>query len=508
MKKKFTPRIQIGIISLSCLIVSSMAAQAQTSTASPPPTPTTIGASLLPSHQVYVTWSASVAANGEPVEYYLYRNGQQIENIPGFTFYTDTPGAGTFSYTVAGYDSDGVSAQSKSTTYVTVPSDTVPPSQPQNLTAAVSSSSIRLSWQVSTDNVGVVGYYISRNGVRILTTSPVTSGSYTDNGLASGATYRYSVQAYDATGNLSDSTSISATTIFDITPPSIPQGITAIATSPSTIALTWQPSSDNISVTGYYVYRNGTLISQVATVSYNDASLSPQGTYQYTIAAYDEAGNVSAKSFPPVIATTPAPDTTTPSIPKDISGAALSTSATLLTWSPSTDNVGVAGYYIYRNGGQIATTASSSYTDTGLTANTTYEYGVSAYDKANNISAKTTVAITTPATHPPTPAPTPVVATPPPTPAPSAATQPTATANITLTTNLYFGTRNTQVTALQSFLIANGYLGSSYATGYFGLLTQTAVQKFQCAKNIVCSGSPGTTGWGSVGPHTRAVING
>ena len=89
--------------------------------------------------------------------------------------------------------------------------DTTPPSTPTNLTAtAVSSSQINLSWTASTDNVGVQGYKVYRNGVHIAT---VTSGtSYSDTGLSASTTYYYTVSAFDAGNTSTQSNSASATT--------------------------------------------------------------------------------------------------------------------------------------------------------------------------------------------------------------------------------------------------------------------------------------------------------
>ncbi|MBI4093761.1 right-handed parallel beta-helix repeat-containing protein [Candidatus Kaiserbacteria bacterium] len=75
-----------------------------------------------------------------------------------------------------------------------------------------------------------------------------------------------------------------------------------------------------------------------------------------------------------------------------------------------------------------------------------------------------------------------------------------------LTRSLSFGSRGSDVKQLQQFLISKNLLASDSATGYFGRLTEAAVKKFQCAQNIVCAGSPSTTGYGAVGPRTRAAI--
>jgi hypothetical protein len=73
-----------------------------------------------------------------------------------------------------------------------------------------------------------------------------------------------------------------------------------------------------------------------------------------------------------------------------------------LSWTASTDNVGVAGYRIYRNGSLVATSQATSYLDSGLSPQTTYTYAVSAYDAAGNVSALSApVSATTPSAPPP-----------------------------------------------------------------------------------------------------------
>ncbi|HEY4517143.1 MAG TPA: peptidoglycan-binding domain-containing protein [Candidatus Paceibacterota bacterium] len=76
----------------------------------------------------------------------------------------------------------------------------------------------------------------------------------------------------------------------------------------------------------------------------------------------------------------------------------------------------------------------------------------------------------------------------------------------TLARTLARGARGADVSALQTFLIARGLLASDSATGFFGALTQTAVQKFQASQAIVSSGTPASTGYGLVGKKTRAAI--
>jgi hypothetical protein len=82
----------------------------------------------------------------------------------------------------------------------------------------------------------------------------------------------------------------------------------------------------------------------------------------------------------------PLTDIAPPSIPTGLMAAGVSASEIDLSWNASTDDVGVAGYVIYRNGLPIATAATTSYQDIGLGASTSYSYTVSAFDAAGNRS--------------------------------------------------------------------------------------------------------------------------
>lgn len=85
---------------------------------------------------------------------------------------------------------------------------------------------------------------------------------------------------------------------------------------------------------------------------------------------------------PPVV-----PDTTAPTTPSGLSASADSSSKIALAWSPSTDNVAVAGYRVYQNGALLATTGNvTTYVVTGLAAYTSYTYQVDAMDAAGNAS--------------------------------------------------------------------------------------------------------------------------
>src|SRR6266853_1639343 len=284
----------------------------------------------------------------------------------------------------------------------TPPADTTPPSTPAGLTgAAAGSTGANLSWSISTDNVGVTGYIVRRNGVQVATPATTT---YADTGLSAATTYSYAVAARDAAGNISpNSTSVSVTTASpaDTTPPTTPTGLTGAAAGSTGANLSWSASTDNVGVTGYIVRRNGVQVATPATTTYADTGLSAATTYSYAVAARDAAGNISPNSTSVSVTTASPADTTPPTTPTGLTGAAAGSTGATLSWSASTDNVGVTGYIVRRNGVQVATPATTSFADTGLSAATTYSYTVAARDAAGNISANSTsVSVTTAAVSP------------------------------------------------------------------------------------------------------------
>jgi endo-1,4-beta-xylanase len=198
----------------------------------------------------------------------------------------------------------------------------------------------------------------------------------------------------------------------DTTPPAAPAGLTAPSTTSSSISLAWTASTDNVGVTGYQVLRapgaSGGSFTQVGTAtatSFTNSGLAASTTFRYQVRAVDAAGNVSAVSNT-VTATTQAgggSDTQAPSVPASLASTATTSSSVSLGWSASTDNVGVTGYQILRapgtSGGsftQVGTSTTTSFTNTGLAASTTFRFQVRAVDAAGNVSpVSNTVTATT-----------------------------------------------------------------------------------------------------------------
>jgi hypothetical protein len=123
-----------------------------------------------------------------------------------------------------------------------------------------------------------------------------------------------------------------------------------------------------------------------AAGSYNaTAPLSPADSWIMQLVAFRAAA-----------AAPPTPDDAAPTVPGNVSATAASSSEIDVSWSASSDNVGVAGYRIYRDGTQVGTATGTSYNDTGLSSSTPYSYAVAAFDAAGNTSARSsTVSATT-----------------------------------------------------------------------------------------------------------------
>jgi endoglucanase len=82
----------------------------------------------------------------------------------------------------------------------------------------------------------------------------------------------------------------------DYTPPSTPTGLSVTGATSSSISLSWAPSTDNVAVTGYNVYRGSTLVGSPTGTTFTDSGLTPATAYSYTVVAFDAAGNSSAHS--------------------------------------------------------------------------------------------------------------------------------------------------------------------------------------------------------------------
>jgi len=171
----------------------------------------------------------------------------------------------------------------------------------------------------------------------------------------------------------------------DTEPPTVPTNLSATAVSENQINLTWTASTDNVGVAGYNIFRGASQVGTSDATSFSDTGLEPSTSYEYQVRAFDAAGNLSDFSGS-ASATTLAPDTEAPTTPTGLTATAVSGTQINLSWNASSDNRGVVGYNIFRDGDKVGTSDTTSFSDTGLQPSTTYEYQVQAFDAAENTS--------------------------------------------------------------------------------------------------------------------------
>jgi chitodextrinase len=180
--------------------------------------------------------------------------------------------------------------------------------------------------------------------------------------------------------------------IIDVTAPTAPSALTKSNVTGNSLTLTWAASTDDFAVASYDVYYGTTVINTTAN-SINLTGLNCNTVYSFTVRSKDCAGNTAVST--PLSVTTGACDTTPPIAPTNLTASGITQNATTLAWGASTDNVGVAGYYIYQGSSTtpINSTAitTTSYSVSGLNCGTAYTYYVVAKDAANNSSPKSNV---------------------------------------------------------------------------------------------------------------------
>jgi Big-like domain-containing protein/fibronectin type III domain protein len=244
-----------------------------------------------------------------------------------YSWNTATVSNGTHTLTAVATDSTGSSTTSSSVS-VTVSNAAAPPSV-QNFTWNASTKS--LTWSAYP---GATNYLVAIIQNPTTTRTPVTypfppttGTSYTPASF-SGQAVNYGILPETNTGpnqyaGVPGSTWAAEVTVHwpDVTPPSVPTNLAASAASSSQVNLSWTASTDNVSVTGYTIYRGtpGTAPTKLttipagtsSTITFGDSGLQPSTTYTYTVSAFDAADNQSAQSSSASVATNASSSTTT-----------------------------------------------------------------------------------------------------------------------------------------------------------------------------------------------------
>ncbi len=276
----------------------------------------------------------------------------------------------------------------------TEPTDTEAPSTPTPVTVSnILDTSADVTWPASTDNVGVTGYDVYVDGDL---NGSTTSTSYSLTGLSPETSYSVAVRAKDAAGNESGEASTSFTTgaFVDSEAPTQPTNLSSSNETTTSADITWTASTDNVGVTGYNVYVGGSLDGTTASTSYSLTGLDPATTYSVAVEATDAAENTSTQASIDVTTLSP-PDEEAPSAPTDVAASNVTDSSADITWTASTDNVGVTGYDVYVDGELDGSTTSTSYSLSGLSPETSYSVGVRAKDAAGNESVEGSTSFTT-----------------------------------------------------------------------------------------------------------------
>ena len=325
--------------------------------------------------------------------------------------------------------------------------DTQAPSVPTGLSSAsVTQNSFTLNWSASTDNVGVTAYEVFRNGTSLGTTS---NTNFNVTGLTAGTAYSMTVRARDAAGNWSAQSSALSVTTQSATPTGY-RYFRFVALSGTTTYDIYLEEIDFLVGSTVYPATNYTGSNAAITASHsvvdawklfdgvkNSTSIWGPGTTTYPVwVAIDLGSGVSINPTEVQIAIewnarTPASfriegsnnnstwttlytrtgltqndwvrdatnnfvfsggggstDTQAPSVPSGLSSSNITQNSFTLNWTASSDNVGVTGYEVFRNGTSIGTPSTNSFNVTGLSAGTAYNMTVRARDAAGNWSAQ------------------------------------------------------------------------------------------------------------------------
>ncbi|HEU4421179.1 MAG TPA: PQQ-dependent sugar dehydrogenase, partial [Pilimelia sp.] len=177
----------------------------------------------------------------------------------------------------------------------------------------------------------------------------------------------------------------------DTEPPTAPGNLRVVGeVAPTFVDLAWDASTDNVGVAMYQIYNGGNVVKTVGgnITTTRLENLTPNTRYVLTVLAVDAGGNSSQASNNVDITTPPSDDNQPPTVPTNLRTTNVGATSVTLAWNASTDNVGVAGYNVYRDGTKFATVPDLTATADGLTPNTSYAFAVEAFDANNNVSER------------------------------------------------------------------------------------------------------------------------
>ena len=262
--------------------------------------------------------------------------------------------------------------------------DDAPPNQPgAPIASDITDTSVTLTWEASSDNIGVTGYRVVLNGVLVFTTQ---EPRYTFTALTPGAYHYVFVRAQDKDGNLS---APSRSTVFKTTgqPPSPPPQAPTVSITEETdtsLILNWVlpdgASGVRIALNDEH-WRDVILFPGITM-----RDLIPSLEYVISVSAFDVWGQLSE----PTILTHELKDTTPPTAPGSLRAIDSTSDSVTLVWEASTDAIGVCDYAIYNNQEYFDRTPLTRYSAAGLMPGT-HRFEVRALDLSGNLSEPTSL---------------------------------------------------------------------------------------------------------------------
>ena len=276
--------------------------------------------------------------------------------------------------------------------------DTEAPTAPTEVTATdITTTTAKVTWTASTDNVGVAGYnvYVNDSETPVNGETLVTGTEYALESLTAGTEYKVTVKAVDAAGNVSEGAVYTFTTknAADTEAPTAPGNVAVTDVTTTTAKVTWSEATDNVGVVGYNVYLNEAKVNEtlITTTEYDLTALTEETAYSVRVTAVDAAENESERSEAATFTTPKTQDTEAPSVPAGVTASDVTQTGAKITWTASADNVGVAGYNVYVDETKVNTDKLVEGLElelTGLTPDTEYTVTVSAVDAAGNESGR------------------------------------------------------------------------------------------------------------------------
>jgi subtilisin family serine protease len=353
------------------------------------------------SGNVYVRASATDNEGVEKVYFYVDGVLKYIDYSPTYYYrwFTTTVSNGSHNLVAKAYDEAGNIGTSPTVTVnvSNAPPDDTPPSaaitSPSNGSTVSGYVNIAAS---ATDNVAVKYVYLYIDGVFKDTDSSAPYTYYWNSASVSNGNHNIYVIAVDTSLNTAKSPTITVNVSNTVPTPPDNTPPTANITSPSDGSTVSgyvnivASATDNVAVKYVYFYIDGswkrTDSSAPYTYYWNSASVS-NGNHNIYVRAVDTSNNVGTSPDVTVNVFNTI-DTQPPTIPTNLRARIVSSSRVDVAWNASTDNVGVAGYRLYRNGKLIKTTPALGFSDRNVRAGGTYYYRVAAFDAKGNQSDK------------------------------------------------------------------------------------------------------------------------